>query len=187
MTTSNVGIIFMFILVAVVIVAVVIAAVMKNKRGPSSKPRSASGTILTVIVALSAAGLLAGLLLPVARRSHVTQTHVTVSREIGSVAVSTGTEEMAVSSERIATSEAPAPTPPESNRQDSEAEGRGTWLSRIANSGAVAVLITLAYLFLDAGTRGRYTWPLRFGSIAVFAGFCVLLWRLRPVISVLGQ
>ena len=187
MTMSIINIFFWILLGIGALIAVVIAAVMKNKRGRSSKPSSAAGTILTTIVALSAAGLLAGLLLPIARRSHVAQPFVTISHDSGSVAISAGSEETTVFSEQRTTSEAPDPVPArlESDRQDRKAEGHGSWLSRIASGGAVAILITLAYLFLDAGTRGRYTWPLRFGSIAVFAGFCVLLWRLRPMISIL--
>lgn len=41
--------------------------------------------------------------------------------------------------------------------------------------GAFGVLLILAYLFLDAGRRGRYTWPMRFGTVVLFAALCMLL------------
>lgn len=169
------------------LVAVVLVVAMNKKRDQPSKPANSSSAILGVCGALCAAGLVAALFYPAARRSRIAETHVTVSRETGSVAVSAGTEETIALSEELPDVEVrePAPAHMKSDRQDREVEGRGTWMSRIVTGGAVAVLITLAYLFLDSGTRGRYTWPLRFGSIVVFAGFCVLLWRLGPVISIL--
>jgi hypothetical protein len=43
-------------------------------------------------------------------------------------------------------------------------------------SGVVlAVMIYLAYLFLDAGTRGQFTWPLRLFAVLAFVGICVFL------------
>ncbi len=43
--------------------------------------------------------------------------------------------------------------------------------------GAFGVLLVLAYLFLDAGRRGRYTWPMRFGTAVLFTALCMLLWN----------
>ncbi|MCZ6682073.1 MAG: hypothetical protein O7B26_02745, partial [Planctomycetota bacterium] len=37
----------------------------------------------------------------------------------------------------------------------------------------LAGLLVIAYLFLDANTRGHYTWPLRVGSAIAFAAICV--------------
>jgi hypothetical protein len=46
---------------------------------------------------------------------------------------------------------------------------------------AFSVLLILAYLFLDAGRRQRYIWPRRIALAAAFAGVCVLLWRIGPL------
>ncbi|MCZ6815176.1 MAG: hypothetical protein O7F76_00595 [Planctomycetota bacterium] len=45
----------------------------------------------------------------------------------------------------------------------------------------LAGLLVIAYLFLDANTRGHYTWPLRVGSAIAFAAICVFLWRAGPL------
>lgn len=55
------------------------------------------------------------------------------------------------------------------------------WIKTVFAGGALALLLTLAYLFLDAGKRERYTWSLRFGTAIVFAGLCVLLWKIGPL------
>ncbi|MCP4247722.1 MAG: hypothetical protein GY778_11795 [bacterium] len=39
----------------------------------------------------------------------------------------------------------------------------------------LAAMIFLAYLFLDSGTRGQFTWPLRIFSALAFVGICVAL------------
>ncbi|MFQ5411727.1 MAG: hypothetical protein ACE5EC_05500 [Phycisphaerae bacterium] len=181
--TSN----FWIIICLLPLVAVVLVALMNRKRDKPPKAANPSAVLLVVCGVLCAFGLMATLLYSGARRSEVAVTHMAISREGASVAISEGTvETIAISGELpdVKVTE-PEPTPTKSNRKDLESRDRGSWLSRIASGGAVAVLITLAYLFLDAGTRGRYTWPLRFGSIVIFAGFCVLLWRLRPMISIL--
>lgn len=55
------------------------------------------------------------------------------------------------------------------------------WVSRVTMLAALAVMVSLAYVFVDAGRRGRYTWPLRVGSAAAFALLCVLIGRLGPL------
>lgn len=45
----------------------------------------------------------------------------------------------------------------------------------IVSAIALAAMVYLAYLFLDAGTRGQFTWPLRVFSVVAFVGICVLL------------
>lgn len=45
--------------------------------------------------------------------------------------------------------------------------------------GAITVFLYLAYLFLDAGTRGHFTWQLRIISILAFVGICVAIAALR--------
>jgi len=52
-----------------------------------------------------------------------------------------------------------------------------TPLREVAAVAALLVMVVLAYLFLDAGTKGYYTWPLRIGSAATFVVFCVLAVR----------
>ena len=49
---------------------------------------------------------------------------------------------------------------------------------------AVAALIAVAflyigYLFLDAGTRGQFSWTLRIASIVAFGVICALVALLR--------
>jgi hypothetical protein len=45
-----------------------------------------------------------------------------------------------------------------------------------SGAGFLVVFIALAYLFVDAGTHGRYTWPLRITAAAGFTGVCLFLW-----------
>ncbi|HUU82713.1 MAG TPA: hypothetical protein VM243_04335 [Phycisphaerae bacterium] len=40
---------------------------------------------------------------------------------------------------------------------------------------ALAAMIYLAYLFVDSGTRGHFTWPLRIFSVLAFVAICVFL------------
>ncbi|MHC4609875.1 MAG: hypothetical protein ACYS7M_05960 [Planctomycetota bacterium] len=42
----------------------------------------------------------------------------------------------------------------------------------ILASAALAAMIFLAYLFLDSGTRGHFTWPLRIFAVVAFVGLC---------------
>ena len=49
------------------------------------------------------------------------------------------------------------------------------------SAALLAGLLVIAYLFLDANTRGHYTWPLRVGSAIAFAAICVFLWRAGPL------
>ena len=56
-----------------------------------------------------------------------------------------------------------------------------SWKEQAIGIVALAVLLLLAFLFLDAGRRGRYAWPLRLGTATVFAGLCVLLWKIGPL------
>ena len=49
------------------------------------------------------------------------------------------------------------------------------------SAAVLAGLLAIAYLFLDANTRGHYTWPLRVGSAIAFAAICVFLWRAGPL------
>lgn len=55
--------------------------------------------------------------------------------------------------------------------------GRRAVLSQIARAGAMALLVILAYLFIDAPRRRRYTWFVRITAAAAFAAVCVLLSR----------
>ena len=68
---------------------------------------------------------------------------------------------------------------PEAIRQ--QRSGLHSWSKGAVAAGALAFLLVLAYLFLDAGRRGRYTWPLRLGTAIVFASLCVLLWKIGPL------
>ncbi len=55
------------------------------------------------------------------------------------------------------------------------------WVKKAMTLAALAVMVALAYVFVDAGRRGRYTWPLRVGSAAAFAVLCAVLARLGPM------
>lgn len=57
----------------------------------------------------------------------------------------------------------------------------GSWRKQVIGVIALAILLVLIFLFLDAGRRGRYAWPLRLGTAIVFAGLCVLLWKIGPL------
>ncbi len=49
-------------------------------------------------------------------------------------------------------------------------------IRQASGAGFLVVFIALAYLFVDAGTHGRYTWPLRITAVAGFGGVCLFLW-----------
>lgn len=59
-------------------------------------------------------------------------------------------------------------------------EGR-SWLKRILSFGAVGLFLFLTYLFFDSGTRGQFTWPLRFLSVLAFIGICVTIASIGPL------
>ena len=44
---------------------------------------------------------------------------------------------------------------------------------------AIAAFLYVGYVFLDAGTRGHFTWSLRLVSIVVFAAICAMMAALR--------
>ena len=50
-------------------------------------------------------------------------------------------------------------------------------IRQASGAGFLVVFIALAYLFVDAGTHGRYTWPLRITATAGFTGVCLFLWH----------
>lgn len=52
----------------------------------------------------------------------------------------------------------------------------------VGRSAIVALFVLMAYGFIDARRRGRYTWPVRIGVVAAFiAVCCVLSWYGRAV------
>ena len=51
------------------------------------------------------------------------------------------------------------------------------WSGHLMSGAALAMFLVFAYMFLDAGAHGRYTWPLRIGAIAMFFGLCFVLSR----------
>ncbi len=57
---------------------------------------------------------------------------------------------------------------------------------KILGQGAAALvcalMLGLAYLFLDAQTRGHYTWPLRIGVAIVFVAACSVVWYMRAAV-----
>ncbi len=75
---------------------------------------------------------------------------------------------------RVRVSKAPA-APPKPRRVTGPSWG---WMA--VSVAALGVMIFLAYLFLDADTRGQFTWTLRIFSVAAFAAVCVSIVLLRP-------
>ncbi|MCH7813261.1 MAG: hypothetical protein IID40_04490 [Planctomycetes bacterium] len=65
----------------------------------------------------------------------------------------------------------PRTMPHDRTRVQVERPGIRTVLAAVV----LAVMIFLAYLFLDSGTRGQFTWPLRIFSALAFVGICVAL------------
>jgi hypothetical protein len=53
-------------------------------------------------------------------------------------------------------------------------------LQRAGAMGVMGVLIWLAYLFLNSGTRGHFVWKLRAGSVAGFTAVCLAIHYLQP-------
>ncbi|RIK71078.1 MAG: hypothetical protein DCC66_02595 [Planctomycetota bacterium] len=52
----------------------------------------------------------------------------------------------------------------------------------VGRSAIIALFVLMAYGFIDARRRGRYTWPVRIGVVAAFiAVCCVLSWYGRAV------
>ncbi len=44
---------------------------------------------------------------------------------------------------------------------------------------SIGSFLAVGYVFLDAGTRGQFTWPLRIASVVAFAAICVAISALR--------
>lgn len=44
---------------------------------------------------------------------------------------------------------------------------------------SIAAFLAVGYVFLDAGTRGQFTWSLRIASVVAFAAICVAISALR--------
>ena len=44
---------------------------------------------------------------------------------------------------------------------------------------AIAAFLGVGYVFLDAGTRGQFTWRLRIAAVVAFAAVCVAMASLR--------
>ena len=49
------------------------------------------------------------------------------------------------------------------------------WGQRVLSVAAVVVVILLAYLFLNAATKGYYEWALRVAAVVLLAGGLVLI------------
>ncbi|MFQ5490069.1 MAG: hypothetical protein ACE5GE_05040, partial [Phycisphaerae bacterium] len=81
-----------------------------------------------------------------------------------------------VSIESTSLVEAPGWAAPIRNPARGDIPGAWTAVSALA----LGVMVYLAYLFVDAGTRGQFTWRLRFFSVAAFVGICALLVNLAP-------
>lgn len=55
----------------------------------------------------------------------------------------------------------------------------GSFVKQGAAAAACALFLALAYLFLDARTRGHYTWPLRIGVGVAFIATCAIIAYMR--------
>lgn len=56
---------------------------------------------------------------------------------------------------------------------------RGGFIQTFIIAGALAAFLYLAYIFLDAGTRGHFTWTLRATAVLAFGALCAALSALR--------
>lgn len=90
----------------------------------------------------------------------------------------TRVEHVEISASRVAAPPAQT-TAPIKNEQGPRWRGSGGLYS----IAALAALVSLTYVFLDAGRRGRYTLVIRAGSAAAFIGLCAVLWRMGPLTS----
>ncbi len=63
----------------------------------------------------------------------------------------------------------------------SEVIQHSTIVSQITGLSGISVLIVLAYLFVDAGRRRRYTWLVRTTAAAAFIAVCVLIAEVYPL------
>ena len=54
---------------------------------------------------------------------------------------------------------------------------RTRWLREIASVFGLALLICVVYLFLNAATRGYYTWSLRIAAVVLIAAVILLMFR----------
>ncbi|MBK8268325.1 MAG: hypothetical protein IPK83_08495 [Planctomycetes bacterium] len=90
----------------------------------------------------------------------------------------TRVEHVEISASRVAAPPAQA-TAPVKKEKGPRWKGSGGLYS----IAALAALVSLTYVFLDAGRRGRYTLLIRAGSAAAFIGLCAVLWRMGPLTS----
>ena len=89
----------------------------------------------------------------------------------------TGSGEFVVQADGDSRVVAQAPAPP-MRRLDGKKASPG-FAGTALLAGAILVLLYLGYVFLDAGTRGHFTWQLRIISVLAFIGFCVAIVALR--------
>lgn len=187
-----------------VILSAVVAIIATGQLRQRDRFRRRRMGVFRVVVAILAAGLIAGLLLPGVRRaaSHRGDTVASAewSRSSSTSAGSTVDHDgFEISVDRT------LPPPDPSPAADPGSAMTGTLppvaptpradvtdSPRIANLipprlqpwfavGAFAVLAALAYLFLDAPRRGRYAVGLRIGYAILFVGLCVCIWELGPL------
>ena len=66
------------------------------------------------------------------------------------------------------------------SREPQTYRGKFTGIAGAAVGGLIVLaFLYIGYLFLDAGTRGQFTWTLRFASIVAFGVICALVAMLR--------
>lgn len=133
----------------------------------------------TLLGPVLVAGILALLTMPAGSTSNRT-TSVSAESTSSGGSIETGDDLIVIQGSRVSTADSHRPASPLSDVSTLVAQ-QPTWIKTAIAGGALTFLLVLAYLFLDAGQRGRYAWPLRLGTAIVFAGLCVLLWKIGPL------
>ncbi|MBN1488757.1 MAG: hypothetical protein JXA69_02475 [Phycisphaerae bacterium] len=93
------------------------------------------------------------------------------------VAEQDGTQYMAAVLVRAVTQGSPADADVSSRAVLPKGYVRSDVARIVLTVAALFAMVALAYLFLDAGTKGYYTWPLRVGAALAFAVLCVIVMK----------
>jgi len=175
MNGGSVGIALGLGVVVVILCAVAFAIYALVKR------RSHSGAAGAILLLFFAGAGLCALLLPLAMaprsRSEPRATAVAVSGS--ETAAGTSGQAPHVSRQTVVTARSRHPHRVVPGALSDTLRGRR--LGQLIAAATMGGLLVLAFLFLDAGARRRYTWPLRAGTAVVFLAICALLWRFGPL------
>ena len=164
------------LLVLVLCLVVLAGVLLKRLRG-----RTLIGALVALLVIAAAGSLVARSARPHRWTTHVVEFTNTQTQRVTETVVEAVTDSVDGLTEQIT----------KSAHQLTAPARRAPWLGQgwrlhrsgwgmIVSAAALGVMIFLAYLFLDSGTRGQFTWPLRIFAVAAFVGICILLVTLQP-------